>query len=194
MKFLKENWFKLIAVFLLLIVSASALYYFIVNPHNKEKKKNECISIKYEGAKQFGIPINSDVLREIDSYCTINMNGALGTFNKIDTCGFELKDVKESRLEDESYWAAGTYTLWPGLNILYKGLIKNSSNKKQILRSMVAKIYTEDMTYLNEGYTDYNKTMEPGTSLPFEVLVSVQDEFKKEIIKKDIYPWFATCK
>lgn len=192
MKFLKENWFKLIIVLFLLIISVSVLYYFIVNPHNKEKKKNECISLVDENMRQSGKYFS---LKEIDSYCSISSNYVLGMFEKIDSCNFELKNIKEDIGKEI---------------IFYKGEIKNNSTKKQKLKSMIAKVYTEDMTYLNEGYKDYDKIMEPGATLPFEVRVLVPYEFKTETeeydasqnmmiiskttINKDIYPWFATCK
>ena len=115
-------------------------------------------------------------------------------------CSFELMDVKKYQ---GFYETSLFFREDPMAYIVYEGLIKNNSNKKEFLKEMILQLYNEKDIFLGEGYDDINKYIEPGKSMPFKLLAKINrtndtvlrkyyDE-SKELVP-DIYPWFLTCK
>ena len=83
------------------------------------------------------------------------------------------------------------------------GLLKNTSERRQYLTSMIAKIYTKDEKniLLSAGYKDVDHWLEPGQSYPFQVRAQIDRSdpvlskyfMKDDDVRIDVYPWFTTC-
>lgn len=102
-------------------------------------------------------------------------------------CHFEILDVKEY---SGRYGELGAYYK------IYKGIIKNTSDKKEYLKSMIGKFYTADRTLIKTGYTSIDEEIDSGVSVPFEINILSDSEtlgVSWDSLEKDIYPWFTTC-
>jgi hypothetical protein len=121
-------------------------------------------------------------------------------------CNFEISDIKqviEERQARPEPDATNEGGLFAGLaeslranQKTYEGTIRNLSGRKERLKALIAKFYTEDGVLALTGYTTVEEDMDNGMSVPFTINVqpssrSVGDSF--ENLRKDIYPWFSTC-
>lgn len=76
-------------------------------------------------------------------------------------------------------------------NNYYIGIIKNTSIERHYLKAMIAKIYNNDDVLIGEGYESMSDWIEPGKSLSFRIHTFIDNDTD---LKRDIYPWFETCK
>lgn len=125
-------------------------------------------------------------------------------------CKFTLDDVVENRYfkDTEAYttkWLSYT-TQVPAKHMVYweiDGILKNHPSKKQMLNSVVLKIYTADDNniLLTESFVDIKRTLQPNESLPFQVRASFNREDEilskyfdgEEEVRIDLYPYFMFC-
>lgn len=112
---------------------------------------------------------------------------------KIKFCGFEISDVKEYKGE---YYPGNYY-------IVYEGVISNTSDRREYLNGMIAKVYNDDNILITDGYYNINEWIDPGKSTLFKINNLVDTNYNT-VVKKyfnkdteifaDIYPWFETCR
>lgn len=182
MNWIKQNWFKVGICGCLLILTAGFLLYVI------EKSKNDTF---YKNLK-----CNNESERLPYFYNKKTNRCELIRLPKMDlpNCNFEIQDLKEYK---------GQYGERQFFYIIYEGLIRNKSNKKEHLKAMVAKVYNEADIYLTEGYTEIGTEIEPNKAIPFKINTTLDTVYSTEIrkyfnesksFKPDIYPWFTTCK
>jgi len=179
-KFIKKNWFKIILVICVISISTGYLWNIKIKIQNDAFNKN--IQCKKENPISFYNPISN------------KCENPTRRKRKRSICNFELKDVREYK---------GTYGENANSYIVYEGLIKNNSEREELLEAMIAKVYNEKNVFTTEGYTSIKEFIEPGKSLPFKIHTLVPTAHDT-VIKKyfnessslspDIYPWFLTCK
>ncbi|MFA6096840.1 MAG: hypothetical protein WC788_04395 [Candidatus Paceibacterota bacterium] len=87
-------------------------------------------------------------------------------------CNFEIRNITKD----------GNY---------YIGSIKNNSADKHFLKAVIAKVYNDEDVLVAGGYDSIEDWIEPSKSLPFRIHTFLGDDTN---LKRDIYPWFTTCK
>jgi len=134
-------------------------------------------------------------------------------------CKFILTNIVENRYEEDrdeitsqdnkanGYKPifSGLFLTSPARHYTYweiDGLLTNNI-KKQLLNSIILKIYTNDdrNILLSEGYYDVKKILEPGQSLPFQIKADINRDdkilskyFKKDDdVRIDVYPYYLFC-
>lgn len=180
-KFIKQNWFKIIFVICVIFVTAGYLWNIKIKIQNNIFNKD--IQCKKENSIYF--------------YNSTSNKCEKPEFKRrrreIANCSFELKDVREYK---------GTYSENSNSYIVYEGLIKNNSEKSELLKTMTVKVYNEKNIFIAEGHTSIKEFIEPGKSFPFKVHVLVPTAHNTVIRKyfnesssfnPDIYPSFLTC-
>lgn len=192
--FIKKNWFRTIMLLLFIVIAYSLSFYLIIGPYLAKKEYKKCSEFILNAETSTNQSIN-EINQAIDLCVKAGWVKNKKTPKKLENCNFEISDLHEYKGKYGDYRYTDSY-------VVYEGIIKNISNKTQTLKAMLSKIYTEDDVYISEGYTEYNKTIEPNKALPFKITIVVPTshntvvrkyfEDSKEI-KNDIYPWFLTC-
>lgn len=112
------------------------------------------------------------------------------------SCKFGVEEIKRAKREYPN----------GGRDLIYEGLIRNNSSRRESLQAMVGKIYDEKDVFLAEGYTSMRTWIEPHKAIPFKIEIYISDYIiekylggnlgweKDGFFKSDVYPWFTTCK
>lgn len=151
-EFIKENWFKILIVIVLSLITSifilSNRYYFI----QKGTTIIKCDKFTGNCEQKSLIEEKLDLI--------------------LPSCNFEINNV----IKDGNY---------------YKGLIKNNSTERHLLKAMIAKIYNSEGVLVASGYESIGDYIEPDKSLSFKIHTFLENDSS---LKRDIYPWFSTCK
>ena len=176
---IKENWFKISIIIILLIVSLSySLNQFTIYKNNKNKinvktEKPELPNCDFEivkGETYKGYFDNSD-----EGYTYNNLN--INENNKTNV------PIVKYRSYPNSYW------------ITYTGTIKNKSKERQYLEAMILKIYDNNDIFINFASDNKQDWIEPNKLFSYELHSRSEIDIRDESATKiDIYPWFKTCK
>jgi|GEM_PF-517941 len=125
-------------------------------------------------------------------------------------CKFSLEEIMETRYFKDGGNYISPFRSYdfgvPTSHMVYweiDSLLKNNSNKKQYLNSLILKIYTADdkNILLTESYLNIKEWLGPNQSLPFQVRTSFNRNNEilnkyfdgEEDVRVDLYPYFESC-
>lgn len=97
-------------------------------------------------------------------------------------CMFDIKKGKE--------WT-GSYGKGQDSYVIYNGVIKNESPRRELFKAMIVKTYDENNVLMTKGYREINDWIDPDKGLNFNIHTYAGGNSPNRI---DIYPWFLTCK
>ena len=172
--FIKENWFKISIIIILLVVSLSCLLsQFAIYKNNK----NEIIINRDSFPK---LPNCDFEIVEGETYKGYFDNSNRDNYDESKNSGMQLIQLPE---RDNQYW------------ITYTGTIKNKSNERQYLEAMMLKMYDKNDVYIDDQFDMKQDWIEPNKLFSYELhlrstKVDIRDESSTKV---DIYPWFKTC-
>ena len=194
-KFIKNNWFKIIVSFFILLIAISISYYFVVNPYLEKESKAECIEFYLKNLKEAGNSLKFDSLEKINDGCSDNgplfflfeEKNKISNNKELRKCNFDIANLKKYR---------GSYGPNQNDYLVFEGIIKNNLDTEENLKAMIVKNYNKDNMFISEGFLSINKNIKPGFSISFKVHTLIPKEYKaykNDEIISDIYPWFLTC-
>jgi len=172
MKFIKENWFKVLISFGIIFVLITYSY----NLHQQRKEKEFNMNLKCQTKGSF-YHYNKKTNKCDDAIEIVFSN-----------CKFKIENLKEYR---------GSYGKNQNGYIVHEGYIRNVSKTAHYLNGMVDNIYSRNGNILlAEGYTSAETTIKPNEAIPFKVhaLIPKMHDIDNLAFREDLYPWFLTCK